>query len=442
MLEITKDIDLDLKEIYGISQKNKAKRYFIDIWEEKYPILKNEDVIIWLSKKIKKFRKGGKNPNKFSITTYLKPLQQYCDYNKVENPSNLTEEDVDTRTTRVMNYLDYLLKETNVENLKKLGFNKIPNRVSIINMIQSRIKSFYESRGVNIADGITSEKRGMNVRELKMDKETIKLIVPKLVSPRYRLAVKLQTQLGLRIGDVLNELTSGKYIIEQYKERYYIKGFRTTKIGIVIEFLFFTEELSNMIKSIYNTKDLTQLDLTTLLKSRSGKPMNSTDYLLRLKKAVKELGIQGNMKTHAFRKYFSSQIRKNKDLDLELREHLLAHQAVNLSEAYNNNLGDIEWFYNEWCKIESLICVDCVLQDVTDEEVIKLREKNLKLEARMDTVLKDNITIKEQLKEQEQYRVSLSNEINKLRDWIGVDDKEVKAFLKERHQKLKEEKSK
>lgn len=440
MLEISKNTDLNLKEIFGKHQK--TKKFFVDIWEEKYPILKNEDVIIWLSKKINKFKKTGKDASKFSITTYLKPLQQYCNYNKVENPSNLLKEEVDKRTTRVMNYLDYLLKETNVENLKSLGFNKIPNRVSVINMIQSRIKSFYSARGMNITDGIVSEKRGMNVRELKMDKETVKLITPKLNSPRYRLAVKLQTQLGLRIGDVLDELTSGNYEMEQYKQRYYIKNFRTTKKGIVIEFLFFTEELSNMIKSIYNTKDLTKLDLTTLLKSRSGKPMNSTDYLLRLKKAVKELGIQGNMKTHAFRKYFSSQIRKNKEIDLEFREHLLAHTGVNLSEAYNNNLGDIEWFYNEWCKIESLICIDCILQDVTDEEVIKLREKNLKLEARMDKVLKDNITIKEQLEEQEQYRKGMREEINKLRDWIGVDDDEVKTYLKERHQKLKKEKGK
>ncbi len=50
--------------------------------------------------------------------------------------------------------------------------------------------------------------------------------------------------------------------------------------------------------------------------------------------------------------------------------------------------------------------------------------------------------LKEELETEKQMRESLHDEINKLRDWIGVDDEEVKVFLKERHQKLKEEKSK
>ncbi len=398
MIEITKNIDLNLKEIFGKNLKN--KKYFVDIWEVKYPILKSKDVKIWISKKITTFKNSGKLANKFSITTYLRPLQQYCNYNKTENPSDLLKEEVDDRDQRVMDYLLYLLKETNLENLKPFGFNKIPNRVSIKNMIQSRIRSFYSARGKQLSkgSGIISEKRGLNSHELKMDKETIKLIVPKLVSPRYRLAVKLQTQLGLRVGDVLDELTSGKYKIEQYKERYYIKGFQTIKKGIIIEFLFFTEELSNTIKSIYNVKtNLTELDLTELLKSRSGKPMNKTDYLLRLKQAVKELGIQENMKTHAFRKYFSSQIRKCKEIDLEFREHLLAHMGVNLSEAYNNNLGDIEWFYTEWKKIENLVCVDCIIQDKTNEEVVKLKTEIAKLTSQNEIAVKENAKLSSRL---------------------------------------------
>ena len=414
MLEISKDTDLNLREIYGVSQKDKQKRFFVDIWEEKYSILKNEDVIIWISKKINKFKKSGKNLSKFSITTYLRPLQQYCDYNKVESPSELLKEEIDIRNKRVMDYLGYLLVEykkeinneiTDVEKLKLLGFNKIPNKVTIINMIQSRIKSFYSARGANISDGIVSEKKGINRRELQLYKETIKRITPKLESPRYRLAVKLQTQLGLRIGDILEELPNDKYIIELFKhpdfpedstkQRYYIKDFQTTKKGIVINYLFFTEELSDMIRSIYNIKDLTQFKLSLLLKTKSGRPINKTDFLLRLKKAVKDLKIQENMKTHAFRKYFSSQVRKCREVDTEFKEHLMGHTAVNLSESYNNNLRDINWFYGEWIKLENLICVDCIIHDGTNEEIVKLREANIKLQGQMDIIMKDNIQLKE-----------------------------------------------
>lgn len=405
MIEITEDIDLNLKEIYGISQKSKEERFFEDIWKEKYPILENKDVIIWLSKKINKFKKNGKETNKFSITTYLAPLQHYCNFNEVKNPSDLLKEEVDKRTKRVMEYLDFLLKVKQGDpKLEKIGFRvmkkgdkageiKIPNKVSVINMIQSRIKSFYSARGKNIADGITSEKRGLNKQELRVKKETIKLIDGKLESDRYRLAVKLQTQLGLRIGDILEELPKDKYEFEFFDHpeapRYYIKDFQTIKKGIVINYLFFTEELVDKIKSVYNVKDLTKFKLSRLLKTKSGKPMNSNDYLLRLKKVVKDLGIQKNMKTHAFRKYFSSQIRKS-EIDLEFREHLLAHTAVNLSEAYNNDLKDDAWFHTEWLKIEELICVDYTIRNITNKEVVKLKTEIAKLKKQREITIEEN----------------------------------------------------
>ena len=56
--------------------------------------------------------------------------------------------------------------------------------------------------------------------------------------------------------------------------------------------------------------------------------------------------------------------------------------------------------------------------------------------------MEDIEQLKQELETEKQMRESLHEEINKLKDWIGVDDKEVKTFLRERHQKLKEEKSK
>ena len=58
-----------------------------------------------------------------------------------------------------------------------------------------------------------------------MNLETIKLIEGKLHSPQYRLIVKCQTQLGLRIEDCLETMTSGTYHIEHYQDHYYIKEF-------------------------------------------------------------------------------------------------------------------------------------------------------------------------------------------------------------------------
>jgi len=51
---------------------------------------------------ISQYTDEGKNANKFSMTTYLKPLLQYVDFNKCENPSELLKEDIDTRNARVL----------------------------------------------------------------------------------------------------------------------------------------------------------------------------------------------------------------------------------------------------------------------------------------------------------------------------------------------------
>lgn len=432
MLEIPKGVDLNLKEIYGISQRDEQKRYFADIWEEKYPILNNNDVKAWLSKCLDKFKNKGKPKNKFSITTYLSPLQQYCNYYEVKNPSNLLREEIDDRNKRVMDYLYYLLNvKQNDPDLNKIGFRilkktgetKIPNKVSVINMIQSRIKSFYSARGSNISDGIESEDEGLNNDEMIFDKGKIKKLIFKVISPRYKLAIKLQTQLGLRVSDILEELTSGKYSIKLFKHpkypndnskyRYYIKNFETIKEKVTIKHLFFTEELTDAFKTVYNIEDLTKFPLNEILKTKTGKPMNSTDYLIRLKKAGKDLKFQENIKTHCLRKYFSTQIYNCDKIDNNFREHLMGHKPVNkLTKTYVKDLSNPVKFYEKWNNIEETISIDYIVQteiiDNTDEDVIELRKKNLTLRKQMDIVLEDNEAIKEQLKTQEQYRNSLS----------------------------------
>lgn len=396
MLEIDKEKEFNLKKIYGSTLYNK--------WIKKYPILTNEDVLAWLRDKIDKFSNSGKDKSKFAITTYANQLQSYCLFNQVDNPTELLKEEIDVRNLRLKKYLNFLLlakSEEELSKIKEIGFNKKPSEVSIRNMIQSRLKSFYSNRGANISFGIETAKSGKNENEINLTgdngKDIIKKIKIKLESPEFKLVVQLQTQLGLRIDDVLNELPSGKYKIEKYGEHYFIKNFRTQKIGVVINYLFFTRELSELFQSIYNLDDLTKLDLTTILKTNRDTRIDQNSFLQRIKEVFDELGINGNIKTHSFRKYFSSQVRKCKKLDAEFKEHLMGHAEFNLSQSYNNNLRDIEWFYNNWKKIEILVCVDCIVYDTTNKDIIKLKEENLKLKEQVDLALKGKIELEKEM---------------------------------------------
>lgn len=395
MIKISKEKEFNLESIFG---KEKVKK-----WIKKYPILVNKDVESWLFDKIDKYSQNGKDPSKFTLTTYINQLQSYCKYNQVSNPTELLQEEIDSRNLRVKKYLTFLLNGKDEKEFKEIGFNKKPNSVSVTNMIQSRIKSFYSSRGVPISFGMDTAKSGVNKNELNLTgeigKDIVKKIKTKLESPEFRLIVQFQTQLGLRINDVLEELKTGNYSIEKYKEHYFIPNFRTMKYGIIINYLFFTKELTELLQTIYNIDDLTKLDLTKILKTNRNSEIDQNSYLQRLKEVMKDLGIEGNLKTHTFRKYFSSQVRQCKKLDSEFKEHLMGHTSFNLSQAYNNNFRDIEWFYSQWKMIETLVCVDCIIYDRTNAEVLELKEKNRELDNQINELLDDRINTKEQMKE-------------------------------------------
>jgi hypothetical protein len=132
------------------------------------------------------------------------------------------------------------------EKIKELGFRKQPSEATARNMVQSRIKSFYSARGKPVSFGMKTAKSGKNSKEIFLTKSIIKKIKAKLGSAEYRLAVKFQTQLGLRISNILEEIPSEKYVIEQIgkDKNYFIKDFRTKKMGVVINYLFFTDEFN------------------------------------------------------------------------------------------------------------------------------------------------------------------------------------------------------
>jgi hypothetical protein len=393
---INKNQEFNLTKIFG---KDK-----VDKWLKNYPILKCEDVEKWIIDKIDKYTDEGKEANKFSIPSYLKPLQQYCNYNNTTKPSELLTEDIDQRNFRLKSYLKEFLLNQEIDESKfiELGFRKRPSEVSVRNLIQSRIKSYYSNRGANCSYNMKSKKTGANIREMTLTKDLIKKFQSKLESSNYRLICKLESQTGLRIGDILEELPSGKYIIEEFNGRNFIRNFETQKRKVTINYLFFTKELEMELIANTGIDDLTKLDLKTLFLSRNGKRIDSNNYLQRLKQIVKELGIKGNIKTHAFRKYYISQIGKcsNRLEDPRILTHFEGHEAPYSDQSYLRMTKEIETYFSEWEKTEICVCIDCIAIDKTNKEILQLKEENIKLNQQVDLVLKEKLEFEKTMKEQ------------------------------------------
>ena len=405
MLKIEQENEINFKEIYG---KNKGKgksfgKFFYDIWLEKYPIFENKDIMAWIRAKIDKYTDEGKKPEKFSVTSYLKPMYQYCLFNRdIEknqeycNPSDLLKEDIDNRNMRLKKYLTFLMAKEDDLIIKQLGFSKNPSEESIRNNIQGRIKGFYSQRGANISYGLKTVKSGANKDEIFFDKEIIKRIQGKLESANYRLICKFESQAGLRIGDVLKEIPKeikgkAKYKIEYYKtgDRYFIRNFKSQKEMVTINYLFFTQELTELIQSITGKNDLRKLDLRTLFISRLKNRINADNYRERLKQIAKELKLDGNIKTHGLRKYFETQL--NTLNNNRFKGHLVGAEPNYRDEVYDNNLRNIKWFFENWSKAEKVICVDCIIVDKTNVKVIELETEIENLKEQKKIAIKENV---------------------------------------------------
>jgi len=369
MKEIKAINQTNLKEIYGSDK--------IDAWEERYSVFNNEDVKKWIQSKVRKFSNKGKDPKKFSITGYLNELKKYCNFYKCENPSDLLKEHIDDRNQRLMQYLTAMI-------------NAGKNEVSVVNNWQARIKSFYSARGSPITEGIESFSAGINKNEIIFERDDLKLFQAKLHRVEYRLLLKSQALLGLRIDDLLEELTSGKYKLEKYKNHYFVRRFDSQKWKVLINFLFFPKELTTLMQSVYQS-DLTKLDLSKIFQTKKGTRIKQYDYLDRLKAIGKELEITQNVKTHCVRKYFDSSLEDVKDVKQWFKEHLMGHKAKDLSQSYNQKLLKIDYFYGKWLEVEKAICIDCEIYDMTNEEIVNLKKEMVKKEQQMKILIKQNI---------------------------------------------------
>lgn len=196
---------------------------------------------------------------------------------------------------------------------------------------------------------------------MNLTRDIIQAVLNMINNSNYKLTSKVQCLLGLRIGDVLKELP--KYKILEFDNQndkvaqYYIKSFLTLKENLRIKYLFFPKELTKLIQSIYNVKDLTQLDLSEkFLKTRKsekkgGKVILSSEYLRKLKIVAKKLYPNEVMRSHSFRKYFATQISRvnltkirndiGSDVESNFKEHLLGHKVHYSSKVYNQIINDI-----------------------------------------------------------------------------------------------------
>ena len=400
MLELKEYTKEDFKAIFG---KNRREVYFFNVWCDKYSIFENKDVFKWITTKMRKFaRKSNKNPKDFKITSYLKPLQEYCDYNKVDNPSDLLKENIDDRNKRLVDYLVYLINDKGL------------NEVSVKNAYQSRIKSFYSARGSPITDGLETEDNGKNINEMNLNREKIRAILNMINNSNYKLASKLQSLLGFRIGDVLKEFP--KYKILKYLEHYYIKDFLTIKENIKIKYVFFPKELIKLLQAIFSIEDLTKLDLNAdFLKTRNGKMILASEYLRKLKSVASKLYPNESMRTHSFRKYFATQISRinltkirsdiGSDVESNFKEHLLGHKVHYSSKVYNQIINDIHQFYELWKPLEASLCIDLEIVNTPNKDILDMREQIIKLE-------KENKAIHEE-------RTKFKEKINKLEESIN-----------------------
>ncbi len=390
----------DLREIYGDVK--------IDAWEKKYSVFKNDEVKKWIESKVRKFGKKGKDPKKFSITGYLNELKKYCNFYKCENPTELLEEHIDDRNIRLVNYLTEMIKAGK-------------NEVSVVNNWQSRIKSFYSARGSPITEGIESYSAGINKDEMIFERNDLKPFIAKMHRAEYRLLLKSQSLLGLRVDDLLVELTNGKYKLEKYKNHYFVRRFVSQKWKIIINFMFFPKELTTLMQSIYMS-DLTKLDLTTIFQTKKGTRIKQYDYLDRIKTIGKEMGITQNIKTHCVRKYFNSSLEDVEEVKQWFKEHLMGHKAKDLSQSYNTKLRKIDYFYTKWLEVEKSICIDCEIYDATNEEIFNLKKDMAKKDEQINFLIKQNNKI--------EHKVNLLNEMAKIL-FPMIDKVKLEQYLKD-----------
>lgn len=372
-------------------------------WLSLYSILENKSVHAWIIGKIGKFASRGKPEANFNVAGLVKPLQDYCNYYNA-TPDELLSENLDERNARLQDYLTKMLNGAISKQDKKGAFTNEPYAESSVkNKIQGSIKSFFSYNANAITYAIPTVDSGTTegtIDEIIFSKEMLDLVFNGLRSIEYRLILKCQAGLGLRINDVLDELTAekngkAKYRFRKHNNHYYIRNFETGKQKVVINFLFFPNELTRLFESAYG--NIEKIDLRDCFMNRIKKENGSlkpnriaqNDFLKMLKKTASECGITDNgninVKTHSVRKFFNTCVQQitvkdangniNTSLDIALKKNLTGHKFEMENAVYNQLLKSIDWYYENWLKMENCISISTEIRDETNEKVQTLENE-------------------------------------------------------------------
>lgn len=144
---------------------------------------------------------------------------------------------------------------------------------------------------------------------------------PALPNKRVALALLLEAQLGIRVSDVCR-FTLGNIIIEDDRYRLHLVEKKTGKVrNFMIPERVYTYILNYCLENGIGKNDVI-VDVT------------ERTIQLTLRRAVKYLGISGNVSTHSFRKFFATSMYQNTDYNIALVSRLLNHSNTSITQRY------------------------------------------------------------------------------------------------------------
>lgn len=174
----------------------------------------------------------------------------------------------------------------------------------------------------------------MNKKTRALSKEEYELIIDTIrcgftykgvkYQPNIRIMTLLVTQAntGLRVGDCLS--LKLKSIIRE-NGRYHFNGLKEQKTGKIRTFTIAPE--------VYTYLQTYALENGIAPTARLFQ-ISSRGVSKHLKAAVEYLGLDGNIGTHSFRKFFAVSIYNDNGYNVELVRELLQHSSVSITQHY------------------------------------------------------------------------------------------------------------
>lgn len=139
-------------------------------------------------------------------------------------------------------------------------------------------------------------------------------------NPRVKLALMLEGNLGIRIGDIVNLS---------------LKSFRNNGTSIILDI---TEEKTGKSRIFTVPKEVYLVIKEYALDSKLGQedklfPLTERAVQKQLKIVCTHLGLEG-ISTHSFRKFYANEIFNDNEQNIELVRTLLQHSTIAITQKY------------------------------------------------------------------------------------------------------------